>query len=437
MADEYDLIVVGNGSAGDNIARTLGRRGKRVAVIERQHLGGECLNDGCIPSKALVDIARTASRDGMSWDEVKAHVTGVTNLIRGDSPDGGLPEDGVDLFWGDAEFLAPTTVRVGTRELRARDVVVATGTAPGLPPIPGLAEAAPVTNREVFSLPSLPLRLAVIGAGPIGLELGQAFHRLGSQVTMFEADPRIAPTEDEEISAELARLLSAEGLTIRLSAGIESVHRDGEITITFDGREECFDEVLVAAGRDPQVPASLVDLGLALTPAGYIRINDCGKTNLPGLWAAGDVTGKFLFTHFAAYQAHHIGRHIMEDECHKIPDTLVPWAIFTDPEIGHAGLTEAQARELHGDDLKVGRLEAREFDWFRTTGNLEGFAKVIAVASTGRLIGAHFICARGSTLVGEAALAIQHRMTARDVVSTVHAYPTASELFRWACAKAV
>jgi dihydrolipoamide dehydrogenase len=154
------------------------------------------------------------------------------------------------------------------------------------------------------------------------------------------------------------------------------------------------------------------------------------------LWAAGDITGKFLFTHFAGYQAHHIAKHIQDGVCERIPETLVPWAIFTEPEIGHAGMTEEQARAMHGE-VNVAVLHARELDWFRTTGQVEGFAKVISERATGRLVGAHFICARGSTLVGEACLAIQNGMTAKQVASTVHPYPTASELFRWACAQAV
>ncbi len=436
--DTYDLIVIGNGSAGDNIARTLGRKGKRVAVVERQHLGGECLNDGCVPSKALIDLSRKASDRGFTWDEVVSSIRATQLLVRGTDPNGGMRGDGIDLHWGEASFEAPTTVRVDGKVISATDVVIATGTGPGLPPIPGLAEARPQTNRTVFTLPRRPARLAVIGGGPIGLELGQSFRRLGSQVTLFEAASRIAATEDPEVSMELSKLLEREGMRIECGASIERVDRaeDGSVTMVVGGARWQFDDILVAAGRVPQVPAGLQDLGLDLDRRGFIAISPCGKTNLDGLWAAGDITGKFQFTHYASYQAHHIARHIDSGLCEPIPETTVPWAIFTEPEIGHAGMTEEQARAA-GLDIRVARLDAAELDWFRTTGQTDGFAKVVADARTGVLLGAHFICARGSTLVGEACLAIQHGLTARQVASTVHPYPTASELFRWACAKVV
>ncbi len=435
MTLQYDLIVIGNGSAGDNIARNAARGGKRVAVVEREHLGGECLNDGCVPSKALINIAARYG-PGLPWSEVLAKVEAVQLNVRGSDPNGGMRGDSIDLYWGEARFTGPTTLRVGEKELSAENVAVATGTAPSLPPIAGLAEARPITNREVFHLPERPGRLAVIGAGPIGLELAQAFHRLGSEVTIFEAANRIATTEDERVSIELTKLFSRDGIRIIAGARIESVRRNegGKVEIGTGSGTARFDEVLVAAGRKAQVPAGLEDLGLKLTERGYVDIDGCGHTNLHGLWAAGDITGKFQFTHYASYQAHHIVRHIVDETCAAIPDAVVPWAIFTDPEVGHVGLTEAEAREQHGGGIRTAVLETRELDWFRTTGNTDGFAFVIADAG-GTLLGAHFVCAQGSTLAGEASLAIAHGMTAKDVASTIHPYPTASELFRWACAK--
>lgn len=436
--DNYDLIVVGNGSAGDNIARTLGRKGNRVAVVERDHLGGECLNDGCVPSKALIDLSKHAVAAGLGWDEVVARIHATQLLVRGTDPNGGMRADGIDLVWGEAAFESPTTLRVDGRTISATNVVIATGTGPGLPPIPGLAEARPQTNRTVFTLPALPRRLAVIGGGPIGLELGQSFRRLGSEVTIFEALPRIAATEDEEVSLELTRVLEGQGVRIVAGCKLERVDRaeGGQVSIVADGATFSFDDVLVAAGRVPQVPDGLDGLGLERDRRGFIQISPCGKTNLDGLWAAGDITGKFQFTHYAGYQAHHIAKHIETGVCEPIPDTTVPWAIFTDPEIGHAGMTEAQARES-GRKIRVARLDAAELDWFRTTNQTDGFAKVICDADSGELLGAHFVCARGSTLVGEACLAIQHGLTAHQVAATIHPYPTASELFRWACAKLV
>jgi pyruvate/2-oxoglutarate dehydrogenase complex dihydrolipoamide dehydrogenase (E3) component len=435
VSEQFDLIVIGNGSAGDAIARTLGRQGKRVAVIERSHLGGECLNDGCVPSKALIHLSKRAECEGLPWDEIVARIQAVQLDVRGTDPGGGMATDGIELVWGDPEFVAPAVIRIGDRELTGHDIVVATGTEPGIPPIPGLADAAPLTNRTVFTMPERPDRLAVIGGGPIGLELGQAFRRLGSEVTIFEALERVALMEDAEVSLELTKALERRGVRIETRAAIECVTRDGgHVIISTERGTYVFDEVLVAAGRRPQIPRGLDELGLKLERRGFIDISGCGRTNLAGVWAAGDVTGKLQFTHYASYQAHHIGEHIMRGTCKPVPETLVPWAIFTDPEVGHAGLTEEQARASFCA-VRSAVLRTEELDWFRTTEQTEGFVKVITEGDTGRLVGAHFVCAQASTLVGEACLAIQHRLTAADVASTVHAYPTASELFRWACAR--
>lgn len=435
---EYDLVVVGNGSAGDNIARTLGRKGWNVALVESTHLGGECLNDGCVPSKTLIDLSRRATAEGLTFSEVVARIRSTQLLVRGTDPNGGFEADGVDLIWGEAHFDGPLELTAGDRAVRGRAVVIATGTGPGLPPIPGLAEARPLTNRSVFNMPSLPGRLAVIGGGPIGLELGQSFLRLGSQVTLFEAAPRIAGTEEPEVSLELTKLLQREGMRIDTGAAIERVNRaaDGTVEITSDAGTFHFDDLLVAAGRRPQVPGGLDALGLRLDGRGYIDISPCGLTNVENVWAAGDITGKFQFTHYASYQAHHIAAHLESGECRAIPDTLVPWAIFTEPEVGHAGQIEADARAA-GTPVRVATLHAAELDWFRTTSQTDGFVKVVAHAETGVLLGAHFVYARGSTLVSEACLAIQHGLTVRQVAETIHPYPTASELFRWACAKLV
>jgi len=434
----YDVIVIGNGAAGDNIARTLARRGKRVAVVERGELGGECLNVGCVPSKALIHVARGARHQPLPWAEVVARVHAAQLLVRGPDPDGGFVEAGIDLFRGEASFSEATTVSVGGVILTAKDVVVATGTAPALPPVPGLAEARPQTNRTIFRLPEFPQRLGVLGGGAIGLELGQSFHRLGATVTILEAAPVIAATEDAEVSIELRRLLELEGLRVEAGVKIEHVARGagGAVTVRTPGGVFEFDDLLVAAGRRPEVPDGLAGLGLSIDKRGYIAMSPCGKTNLDGVWAAGDVTGKFQLTHYAGYQAHHIARHLLTGECQPIPDAVVPWAVFTDPEVGHAGMTEEQAR-ASGADVRMGKLDARDLDWFRTTGTTDGFAKVVVDGSSGRILGAHFLFERASAVVGEACLAIQHGLTARQVAETIHPYPTASEIFRWACARAV
>ena len=429
----YDALVIGDGPAGDAAARKMGSAGLHVALVEAAELGGECLNSGCVPSKALLALT---SRERRPWDEVVARVRAVQLLTRGSDPDGGFAEAGVDLYRGAARFLGPNEVAVGETVLRAPHVVIATGTAPAIPPIPGLAEANPLTNRTVFSIPSLPGRLAVIGGGAIGLELGQAFHRLGVEVTIFEVLDRVAASEEPEVSAELERVLQAAGVRVETGIRIERAARQegGRVALWTDGRRWEFDEVLVAAGRSPQLPEGLDRLGLALDQRGFIETSACGETNLPGVWAAGDVTGGLQFTHYASLQGHHVARHIIAGECEPRPAPVGVWAIFREPEVGHAGLTEGEARRS-GRTVRTARLDARELDWFRASGSTIGFAKVVADAATGRLLGAHLLCERASDLAGEAALAIQCGLTAREVAAAVHPYPTAAELFRWACAQ--
>ena len=430
---QFDVAVLGDGPAGDNLARALGKAGKRVLVVEEERLGGECLNAGCIPSKALIHLIR--DRSDRPWSETKRDVEALVAEIRGGEADGGLAADGVELRRGTGAFDGPQLL-VDGQPVAANAVVIATGTSPAIPPIPGLVEARPLTNRDFFAMKALPARLAVIGGGPIGLELGQATALAGAHVTIFETG-EIASTEDAEVSAAVVRFLSATGIEIQDRAKIKQVAREGHCIVISVGRKALrFDEVLVAAGRVPELPRGAPEAGLKLDDDGFIAISACGRTNLPRVWAIGDVAGGPAFTHHATYQAHHLARHFLTGRCPGRPrELVVPWAIFTTPEIGHAGLTEEQATKKHGP-VRVATLDARRMDWFRLARRPEGFAKVVCDAKTGQLLGAHFFCAQASTLAGEAALAIQMRLTARQVADCIHPYPTPSELFRWACAAA-
>ena len=434
MARRFDVAVLGDGPAGDNLARALGKAGQRVLMVEAAELGGECLNAGCIPSKALIHLAR--ERGHVPWAEVQRELAKVTTEIRGSAADGGLPGDGVRLVRGTASF-AGRELQIDGEAVAAKEVVIATGTAPTMPPIEGLTEAQPLTNRTLFKMRELPRRLAVIGGGPIGLELGQALAMLGTEVTIFESGA-IAPTEDRDVAAALRRHLIASGLEVLESVSIGRVRRkDGVVTVSVGRGVRRFDELLVAAGRAAVIPAGAVETGLKLDVDGFIAASRCGKTSLPGVWAIGDAGGGPAFTHHASYQAHHLARHLIDGRCPGRPrELLVPWAIFTTPEVGHAGMTEEDARRVHGD-VRVVTFAANRVDWFRVARQSEGFAKVICDSRTGRLLGAHFFCAQASTLAGEAALAIQMRLRVKDVANTIHPYPTCSELFRWACAALV
>jgi pyruvate/2-oxoglutarate dehydrogenase complex dihydrolipoamide dehydrogenase (E3) component len=446
----YDLIVVGAGAAGSTAASEARGQGARVAMIEQWKVGGTCLNAGCDPTKALVRSAhalhetRTASRFGIEIDDVRLdwprvidRVERVIDTIRGGDGDRNIREAGIDLRKGHARLLSPKEVAVEGDVLRGEALILATGVRAFVPAIPGLREAGFITNVEAVTLPVLPRSLAIIGGGTIAMEFAQIFARFGVQVTVLGRNPRLLPLEEPELVEMLRGLLAHEGVRIETGVTLERVsstgnrkrivaHRDG---VRFEIEA---DEILVAAGRTPQVE----DLGLetagVVHDATGIVADATLQTSAPGVWAAGDcVTGSPRFTSLADHQ----GRVAAHNALGGLPvrdaiETVVPTAVFTDPELGRVGLTEAAARQA-GHAVRAETVPMRDLARAVITGETAGAVKLVADAATGRMLGGSVLAAGGGELLGEIALAVRLGLTCHAIADTLHAYPTFSEGVFW------
>jgi pyruvate/2-oxoglutarate dehydrogenase complex dihydrolipoamide dehydrogenase (E3) component len=446
----YDLIVVGAGAAGSTAASEARGQGARVAMIEQWKVGGTCLNAGCDPTKALVRAAyalhevRTASRFGIEVDDVQVdwprvidRVERVIDTIRGGDGDRNIREAGIDLRKGHARLLSPTEVAVEGDILRGEALILATGVRAFVPALPGLREAGFITNVEAVTLPVLPRSLAIIGGGTIAMEFAQVFARFGVQITVLGRNPRLLPLEEPELVEMLRGLLEQEGVRIETGVTLERVssrgdrkrivaHRDG---VRFEIEA---DEILVAAGRTPQVE----DLGLetagVIHDAAGIVADATLQTSAPGVWAAGDcVAGSPRFTSLADHQ----GRVAAHNALGALPvrdaiETVVPTAVFTDPELGRVGLTEAAARHA-GHAVRAETVPMRDLARAVITGETAGAVKLVADAATGRMLGGSVLAAGGGELLGEIALAVRLGLTCHAIADTLHAYPTFSEGVFW------
>ncbi|MBM3777408.1 MAG: mercuric reductase [Acidimicrobiia bacterium] len=441
--DRYDLVVIGGGTAGLVSAMGAAGLGARVALVERHRLGGDCLNTGCVPSKALlrsaraVREARLAAGLGTAGSHVAADAREVLRQVR-DLRAAIAPNDsaarltaaGVDLFFGDACLTSPETAGVGASVLRFRRAIVATGTRPALPPIPGLADVPFLTTDSVFDLADLPRRLLVLGAGPVGCELAQALALLGSQVHLIDIAPRVLPNEDPDASALVARQLAADGVDLRLAARVERVGREGSgVRATGSGAagplDVDADAVLVAAGRTPNVES----LGLAAagvrTSAGGVVVDDRLRTSSRRIYAAGDVAIGWKFTHAADASARIAIQNALFYGRRRVSALVVPWCSYTHPEVAHVGLTAAEAARSGAGALTVplGDVDRAVLDR-----DAEGFVRVHHRA--GRILGCTAVGPRAGELIGYAAEAMRAGRSLGDFAGAVFPYPTHAETFR-------
>lgn len=445
---EHDLIVIGGGAAGLVTSAGAAGLGARVALVEQARLGGECLWNGCVPSKALIacgraaNDARTASRFGVHTGDVKIDFARVLEWVREaqrriephDSPDR-FRSLGVDVIAGTARFTGERTVQVDGRTLRAKRIVVATGSKPAVPPIDGLSEVPFLTNETIFSLEHQPRTLLILGAGPIGLELAQAFARLGTTVRVLESGAHLLPREDHELAELLGARLAAEGVEITLDAKVERVsHRDGTIRldakrgdgtgVTAEG-----DALLVATGRASNVASlDLALAGVATGPQGVV-VDDRLRTTAAGVWAAGDVTGGLRFTHVADYQARLVLRNAFFPLSSAADYRVVPWVTFTDPELAHVGLTEREARDRHGDSVRIWRRPFDDMDRAIADDHPHGMVKLVTDRK-GKLLGGHVLGYGAGSLIGEITLAMKQGVSAAVLGNTIHAYPTYPEAIK-------
>ncbi|WP_187645606.1 FAD-dependent oxidoreductase [Streptomyces sp. TRM49041] len=430
----YDLVVIGGGSAGLTAARTAGRLGARTVLVERDRLGGDCLWTGCVPSKALLHVAadvqaaRRAAAYGLppvsgpvdlaaAMGEVKRAIGAIEPHDSAEA----LAPYGVDVAYGVASFTGPRTLAVGGREFSFRYALIATGSSPSLAPIPGLADARPLTSDTVWEMAELPRRLVVLGGGPIGSELGQAFARLGSRVTLVEATDRLVPREEPRASQVLRGRLEAEGVTVLTGYRAERVEAGA---VHGPGGPLPYDALLAVTGRHANTEGlGLEAAGVELTETGHVRTDGRLRTPNHRIYAAGDVTGCSAFTHLGGTQGAAAAADALLGVRRPIDYRAVPWVTYTDPEIARVGLTADEARERYGDAARVHTLENDRVDRAVADGRTEGFTTLV-LGPRGRIVGATVVSPRAGETIAHLASAVRRGWTPSGYARTVHPYPT-------------
>jgi pyruvate/2-oxoglutarate dehydrogenase complex dihydrolipoamide dehydrogenase (E3) component len=447
MAERYDLVIIGMGSGGMVAAEFATAIGVRVAVVERDRVGGDCLWTGCVPSKALLASAkaahtmRHADRYGLPPIDPDIDTQAVWDRIRAVQASIAATDDnaerfealGVDVVFGQAHMNGPHEVLVdGVRRLVAKHVLVCTGSRPAEPDVEGLRHAGYLTSENVFRLVRAPKSIVVIGGGPIAVELAQAFARLGVAITVLQKGPGILPRDEPSLVETLTAMLVADGVDLRTDVMTERVTVEpgapGEpatkvVHGTEAGRPTTWraEELLVAVGRRPNLEDLGLDaLGVETGPKG-VTVDERMRTSVPSVYAVGDVAGRRLFTHSAGYEAVRAVRDMFFPGKGKA-DEMVPWCTFTDPELAHAGLTPTEASERHGDDVAVWRSGLDHSDRARAESATEG--AIVLVTVKDRLVGAHVLAPAAGELIHELALAIREEMKLASLAGMVHVYPT-------------
>jgi pyruvate/2-oxoglutarate dehydrogenase complex dihydrolipoamide dehydrogenase (E3) component len=443
---DFDIVVVGGGTAGMTAALAARTRARSVALVEREpRLGGDCTFYGCVSSKALLAIAklmhelRQAAEEGvigalppLDFAKIAARRARIVDEIAADERDERFTSAGIEVIHGDAALLNTSELRVGEDTIRGERFVIATGSEPAVPPVEGLRDLPYLTNRTIFALERLPRRLLVLGGGSTGLELAQAFRRFGSEVTVVEALERLLPREDPEAGRVIRRVFADEGIDLRLGAKVRAAHQEGDETVLeLEHGEVRGDVLLVAAGRRGGVAGhGVAELGVELEH-GYVKIDERCRTSIENIFAAGDVTGGLQFTHVAAHEGRVAGLNAAGKRA-KTDERVTPWVTFTDPEVAHVGLTEQEARADRAG-VEVVTFPMRRVDRARIEERPLGFVKLITARrfllrrlGGGELVGAQIVGPRAGELIQECALAMQTRCFAGRLTQTIHAYPSMS-----------
>jgi pyruvate/2-oxoglutarate dehydrogenase complex dihydrolipoamide dehydrogenase (E3) component len=463
----YNVVVIGAGTAGLVTAAGTAGLGGRVALIERNKMGGDCLNFGCVPSKALISSTRLIENIRHSGDwglqkmepqfefkNVFARMRARRALIAPNDSQERFESLGVDVFHGDARFVSPNEILVSTspsphssplgrggreapgegKKLRAKNFVIATGSRTAIPKIEGIDSIPYYTNETIFDeLQAKPESLIVLGGGPIGCELGQMFSRLGVRTTIVQRGPRLLPREDADVSEFLEKRLAEEGVSVLTQTEVKSARRLNErIELSTDNAQITASTLLICSGRRPNIETLALDTIGVETDGRGVKVNDYLQTSQPHIYAAGDVAGPYLFTHMADVQARIVVRNILMP-CQflrqKIDYEVVPWCTYVDPEIATVGLNEAAAKAKNIEyDLITQKLT--EIDRAVLESQDRGFVKVLAAKGTDKIIGATLVCENAGDLLHEFVLAMKYGIGLRKISATTHAYPTFAELAR-------
>jgi len=448
-ADRYNLVVIGAGTAGLICAAGAAGLGAKVALIERHLMGGDCLNVGCVPSKGVISASRAIhhARNSAEFGVTDGQKTGFdfgaamermrrlrADISHHDSARRFSDELGVDVFIGEGRFSGPDCVEVEGKQLRYKKAAICSGARAAAPPIPGLAETGYLTNETIFSLTELPPRLAIIGAGPIGCELAQAFNRFGSTITLVEVGPHILGREDADAAEILHQTFSREGIDLQLVVKIVSVEQKGNdklLILERDGQRitVAADQILVGVGRAPNTEG----LGLKSANVRYDRsgvmVNDHLQTSNPRIYAAGDICSPYKFTHSADALARILLANALFKGRQKASKLVIPWCTYTDPEIAHVGMYERDAQEK-GIDVATLTIPLSEIDRAVLDGETDGFARVHLRKGTDRILGATIVARHAGEMINEFTLAMTSGLGLGAIAKTIHPYPTQAEVIK-------
>jgi len=444
---DYNLIVIGAGSAGLVASYIAAALKARVALIEKHRMGGDCLNTGCVPSKALIrsakilSYARRAAEFGGTGGEPRVDFAAVMERVR-QVVARVEPHDsveryrslGVDCYAGEARLTSPYSVTVNDRTLTTRSIIIATGASPLIPAIHGLEETDYLTSDNLWDLREKPGRLVVLGGGPIGAELSQAFARLECRVTQVEMAPRIMGREDPEVSAFIQQRFEAEGIRVLTRHAATKVERRGEeqVLLCEHGGSEVaipFDRIIVAVGRKPNVSGfGLEELGVRIGERGTVESDLFQRTNFPNIYCAGDVAGPYQFTHTAGHQAWYAAVNALfrPFKSFRIDNRAVPWCTFTDPEVARVGLSEEDARQQQ-IPYETTHYPLDDLDRAIADGEAHGWIKILTIPGRDRILGVTIVGPHAGDLLAEYVLAMQHGLGLNRILGTIHIYPTLAE----------
>jgi len=450
---DRDIVVIGGGSAGLVSAYLAASLRAKVTLVEQNKMGGDCLNTGCVPSKALLRSTRLLHEiknarqfglnDATADHDLATIMQRVKETITAIEPHDSTERYaalGVDVRLGKAHVVSPYKVRInGGETLVTRNIVLATGARPCIPPIPGLEEKHCVTSDTIWDLRELPRRLVVMGGGPVGCELAQAFARLGSEVTIVEMLPHLLQHEDADIAERIYSQFVQEGIHVRLGHRAVAVKEDKQALKLYcetDGRETAFefDVLLIATGRVPSTRGyGLEEIGVRLTDAGTVEVNEYLQTNFPNVFACGDLAGPYHFTHTASHQAWYATVNALfgSFKRFRVDYSTIPWAVFTDPEVARVGLNEQDAK-AQSIDYEVTTYSLSDLDRAIIDGAARGIVKVLTVPGKDRILGATIVGAHASEWIVEFITAMRSRIGLNKILQTVHIYPTFAEANKYA-----
>lgn len=430
--NQFDVVVVGGGAAGLTASRDAHRRGARTLMVQSGPIGGDCTFTGCVPSKTMLSAAAA----GEGWSAAMGRVQEAVARVAAAEDAAVLGREGIETRAGWATFTSPRTIALDGTAITADQFVIATGAAPAVSPIDGLDQVPYLTSDDVFDQQTQPRSLAILGGGPIGCELAQAFARLGTEVTVVEGLERVLSKEETRTSEVVTAALLADGVHVRTGAKVEAVRaaEGGVRLVVGDGEDVTAERLLVAVGRRARGDGfGLEEIGVTVE-RGAVVTDETMATNVDGIWAVGDVTGRIQLTHAASKMAQIAVRNALAPAARlrkqRFAIDQVPWAVFTDPEVGRVGRTEGEAAEAF-DDAKVAELPFAELDRAITAGRTEGFIKLIAAPRTGlgwmgggKVVGATVVGPTGGDLIHEAALAMRTSMFTGRLAQTTHVYPS-------------